>query len=233
MNKDNILYAIIGLLVGVLLGFIITNSINRSVSVITPSSASAGATVGGAGALPPDHPPLGAAGGAAPAEVTSTVEKARREPTNFEAQMQAAGLFSQIQRYEQALEFLERAYKLKPGNFEVLANLGNVSFDLGRYPDAERWYQLALKIKPEEVNVRTDLGLSYYLREPRELDKAIASYRASLGYDPRHEKTLQNLASALIDKGDRAAARETLKRLEEVNPNNPAIASLRAQLGAP
>ena len=101
-----------------------------------------------------------------------------------------------------ALEFLDHAYKIKPNDFDVLTQLGNVNFDLKRYPEAEKWYQLALKIKPDDVSVRTDLGLSYYFREPRELDQAIAVYRESLKYDPRHEKTLQNLTAALIDKGD-------------------------------
>jgi tetratricopeptide (TPR) repeat protein len=112
----------------------------------------------------------------------------------------------------------------------VLANLGNVTFDMQRYQDAERWYQLALKIKPDAVNVRTDLGLTYFLREPKDVDKAIAAYRASLSYDPRHEQTLQNLATALIEKGDKAAARETLKQLEQVNPQNEALPKLRAKV---
>jgi len=232
MNKDNLLYGIIGLLVGLILGFFITNSINRSVTVAT--TAASGSAASGTGALPPDHPPVGGASGGTggmPPEVTATIEKARQEPANFDAQLKAASLFSQVQRYDQALEFLDHAYKIKPNDFEVLTQLGNVNFDLKRYPEAEKWYQLALKIKPDDASVRTDLGLSYYFREPRDLDKAIAVYRESLKYDPRHEKTLQNLTAALIDKGDKAAAREALKQLEQVNPSNPAIAQFRQQLG--
>jgi len=112
----------------------------------------------------------------------------------------------------------------------VLVALGNMTFDLKRYTEAERWYQEALKLNPRDVNVRTDLGLSYFLREPKEIDKAIAEYRTSLGYDPRHEQTLQNLISALVAKGDKAAARPYLQQLEQVNPNNQALPQLRTQL---
>ena len=66
----------------------------------------------------------------------------------------------------------------------------------------------------------------------RDLDRAISTYRASLGYDPRHEKTLQNLITALLEKGDAAAARGFLARLEQVNPNNEALAQFRARLGS-
>src|ERR1051326_8305542 len=200
MNKDNILYGIIGLLIGVIIGFFATNSINRSTLLNAPTSASGGASAGGAGALPPGHPPLDSAGGTAEAAAAS--EKARKESSNFDAQVQAASLNYQIRSYQQALEFYDRAYKLKPNDFEVLSKLGNVNFDMQRYPEAERWYQQALQLKPDDVNVRTDLGLTYFLREPRDLDKAIAAYRASLSYDPRHELTLQNLTAALIEKGD-------------------------------
>jgi Flp pilus assembly protein TadD len=87
-----------------------------------------------------------------------------------------------------------------------------------------------LKQNPNDATVRNDLGLSFYLRSPRDLDRAIAAYRDSLKVDPRYEKAMQNLTQALIDKGEKGAAGETLKRLEEVNPNNTALAPLRSQL---
>jgi tetratricopeptide (TPR) repeat protein len=230
MNKDNILYGVIGLLIGLIIGYLATNSINRRALLTAQTSAPSGAAAGGAGNLPADHPPLGGGSGQQGGDVMAVIEKARKEPSNFDAQMQVGSLYYQIRRHTEALEFYDRAYKLKPEDFDVLTNLGNVTFDMQRYQDAERWYQLALKIKPDAVNVRTDLGLTYFLREPKEVDKAIAAYRASLSYDPRHEQTLQNLATALIEKGDKAAARETLKQLEQVNPQNEALPKLRAKV---
>ncbi len=230
MNKDNILYGIIGLLVGVMLGYIITNSINRNTPTVAPTATPLGAAAGGSGALPADHPPLDGTGGEGQADVMAVIEKARREVTNFEAQMEAASLYYQIKRYDQVLEFLKRAYQIRPDDFAVLANLGNVTFDLQRYEEAEQWYQRALKVRPDSPNVHADLGLTYYLRTPRDLDKAIAAFRAALSYDPRHEQALQNLTSALIEKNDKAAAREMLARLEQVNPNNESLTRLRAQL---
>jgi tetratricopeptide (TPR) repeat protein len=56
-------------------------------------------------------------------------------------------------------------------------------------------------------------------------------YRQALKTDPRHERTLQNLTLALIDKGDTAAARETVSRLQKINPNHPSLPDLKAKLG--
>jgi tetratricopeptide (TPR) repeat protein len=243
MNKPNYLYGIIGLLAGILIGYIGTDSINKT----NRPAATAGGQAATSNTLPPDHPPTGATGatgatgdssgatggpsnGGPQAEVTAVIERARKEPGNFEAQMQAADLFRQINRFDGALEFYESAFKTRPKDFKLLVALGDTNFELKRYEEAERWYQSALKQNPNDATVRNDLGLSFYLRSPRDLDRAIAAYRDSLKVDPRYEKAMQNLTQALIDKGEKGAAGETLKRLEEVNPSNTALAPLRSQL---
>ncbi len=230
MNKERYLYGIIGLLAGLIIGYIGTNYLNQTYGPPTGQNDSAASS----NALPSDHPPTGNtpsnSGGGPQSDVTDVIERARQEPSNFEAQMKAADMFAQIKRHEGALEFYERAYKTKPNDFRLLAALGNTHFDLKRYEEAERWYRLALKQRPNDATVRMDLGLTFYLRSPRDLDQAIAAYREALKADPRHEKTLQNLTQALIDKGDKAAARETLKQLEQVNPGNQIIAQFRSQL---
>jgi tetratricopeptide (TPR) repeat protein len=205
MNKKKLLYGALGLLLGLALGFWGTDSLNRSMagaSNMAENQMPAGQPPN-SGELPPGHPPASASGQGADAggpqgDVTAVIQQARNEPTNFAAQMKAASLFAQINRFDQALEFYQKAYEIKKNDLSVLVALGNMNFDLKRYPEAERWYKEALKLNPSDVNVRTDLGLSYFLREPKQLDQAIAEYRTSLGYEPRHEQTLQNLLTALL-----------------------------------
>jgi Flp pilus assembly protein TadD len=229
MNKQNYLYGIIGLLLGLIIGYIGTDAINRNAP-----NASAAINAGGDSALPADHPPASgpasaSAGSGPQAVVAAAIDQARREPGNFDAQMKAAEQFKQIGRTEGALEFYEAAAKVKPNDFNLLVALGNAYFDLKRYTDAERWYQSALKVNAKDATIWMDLGSSYYLREPRELDMAIAAYRSAIKVDPRHEKSLQNLTRALLDKGDKASARQSLQQLEQVNPSNSAIPQLRAE----
>jgi len=230
MNKEKLLYAIIGLLAGLIVGYVGTNYINGS----APNSRANNAA--SSGALPPDHPPASGAdnasnnsAGGAQGDVMAVIQQARNEPSNFDAQMKAADQFVRINRKEGTLEFYERAAKIKPNDFDILVKLGDTYFDLQRYEEAAKWYEQALRVKADPT-VRMDLGLSYYLRSPRDLDRAIENFRAALKTDPRHEKTLQNLTRALIEKGEKAEAAASLKRLEEVNPNNPAVADLRSRL---
>src|SRR5882672_6728262 len=58
MNKPNYLYGIIGLLTGLIVGYIGTNYINQT----NRPAATAGDTAATSTALPPDHPQTGATG---------------------------------------------------------------------------------------------------------------------------------------------------------------------------
>lgn len=164
MNKENSLYGIIGLLIGLIIGYAGTNSLNSSVPA-TQSNSTAASQSGQSESLPPNHPQTGqsandSSGGGAQGEVMAAIEQARKDPSNFDAQMKAADLFKQINRPEGELEFYERAAKVKPNDPNLLARM----------------------------------------------------------------------TQALIDKGDKTAAAATLKRLEQSNPKNPALAQLRSQL---
>lgn len=227
MTKDNILFSVVGLLLGFIIGFMFANSANQRAA--QPASA---AQTQANPALPPDHPPIqnGANQQAAMADAQAAVKLAKDQPNNFEAQMKAAEAFYQIQRFDEAAEYLKRANQLQPQAYEPIVNLGNVYFDAQRYEEAEKWYTEALKLKPDDVNVRTDLGLSFMFRTPPQTDRAIKEFRASLERDPLHEQTLQNLTTALVQKGDAKEAQATLAKLEAVNPSNPAISDLRSRV---
>jgi len=230
VTKDNLLFGIIGLLAGLIIGFMFTNSINQSYG--TGSAA-----IKQNANLPAGHPDLessdsnSAPGGSIP-EVQAAIEKARSEPDNFDAQMRAAELYYQIQRFEGSIEFLDRANKIKPGDYGVMVQLGNANFDSSKYEGAEKWYTAALEKKPDDVNVRTDLGLTFVFRDAPNYDRAIQEFKRSLEKDPNHVQTLQNLTVAYSKKGDTANAKATLAKLESLDPGNASIPKLRENLPA-
>ena len=224
------MFGVFGLVVGLVIGFMGANSLNRS-QAGQIAQAPAGSTSAPAGNpnLPPDHPPIGTTGadqptsGAPSAQVTAAIDKAKQQPQNYEAQMTAADLYYQIQRFEDAAKFFEAASKLKPFETEPMIKAGNAYFDGEKYELAEKWYVQALQKNPKDINVRTDLGLTFFLRTPRDIDRAIKEYKTSLETDANHEITLQNLALAYTENGDKEALVKTLDRLKTVNPNNPVI----------
>ena len=159
MSRENLLFAIIGILVGFIVGFMLASSMSqKQASQLTASSQG----------LPADHPPINGAGGSggqnAPdpqamrAEVAASLEKAKNEPNNFDAQVKAAELYYQIQRYDQAIEFLLKANQLKPTDYRTVVILGMVNLDAGHFETAEKWYRAALKMKSDDVMVLSGLA---------------------------------------------------------------------------
>src|SRR5262249_46913575 len=143
MTRDNLLFAIIGVLFGFIVGFIFASTTMQREAANGPMSRNQ--------QLPADHPAIGADGAAgqqAPgqmqASVLAALDKARKEPNNFEAQKDAASLYLQIQRFDQAIDFLVKANQLKPDDFDIVATLGEANMDAGHYEAAERWYKAAL-----------------------------------------------------------------------------------------
>ncbi len=85
-------------------------------------------------------------------------------------------------------------------------------------------------MKPADVDVRTDLGLTYFLTDPPEYDRAVAEFQKSLQGNPKHEKTLQVMAQTLLAQNKVAEAEKFVARLKDTNANNQYLAQLETQI---
>jgi tetratricopeptide (TPR) repeat protein len=172
MTRENLLFAIIGILLGFIVGFIFASTMSQRTA--TGPAITAGQN------LPADHPQVGgndpANAGGMQTEVTDALAKARNEPQNFEAQLKAAELYYQIQRYDQSIEYLLRANQLKPDDYQTIVNLGLVNLDAGKYEAAEKWYRAATLKKPNDVPVLAGLAAAALGKgDAKAAEQAIAS----------------------------------------------------------
>ena len=151
MNKDNLMFAIIGLLLGFIIGFMVHSVLSqRELAPRSPMQQTQ--------SMPPNHPPVGGdqagdTGQQMLASVQTAMKQARENPNDFDAQVTAAKLEYQIQRYDQAIEYLLAANKLKPTDFGTLGMLGVANMDAGHFDAAEKWYRAALLKKPDDMPV--------------------------------------------------------------------------------
>jgi tetratricopeptide (TPR) repeat protein len=177
-------------------------------------------------------------------EIREKIAEADRNPNNFAFQK---GLGLALYRYatvkqdtkllEEVARLLSRASELNSKDYDVIVALGNLYFDIGYYKKnnedfqkAREFYQKALEQKPNDTDVRTDLGLTYFLTNPPETEKAVAEFQKSLGANDKHEKTLQVLTQALISQNKTAEAEKYLDLLREVNRDNENLPELTTQL---
>lgn len=232
MNKENIMFGIIGLIAGLVIGFVAANSVNRNAmtSSSTPGTMNENANV------PPGHPDISGMTPQSPdamanmPQVQEALQKAKDAPDDYDAQLKAALFYYQINKLDEAIQTVTKANKLKPEEVQPLVILGNIYFDQEKYEDAEKWYADALKKTPDDISVRTDYGLTYVLRSSPNYDRAIDEFNKSLKIDPRHLQTLQNLTVAYTKKGDAANAKATLAKISEIDSNNASIAKLQSEI---
>ena len=153
MTRENILFAIIGILLGFIVGFMFASSMSQRMPEVANRSQ----------AMPADHPPVGGAQNgpdpqAVREQVAASLEKARNEPKNFDAQVKAAELYYQIGRYDQSIEFLLKANQIQPTDYRTVTLLGLTNLDAGHYETAEKWYRAALKMRQDDVMVLAGLA---------------------------------------------------------------------------
>jgi tetratricopeptide (TPR) repeat protein len=141
------------------LGFIVGFMFASSMSQRMPEPQAANRSQ----AMPADHPPVGGAQNgpdpqAVREQVAASLEKARNEPKNFDAQVKAAELYYQIGRYDQSIEFLLKANQIQPTDYRTVTLLGLTNLDAGHYETAEKWYRAALKMRQDDVMVLAGLA---------------------------------------------------------------------------
>jgi tetratricopeptide (TPR) repeat protein len=176
-------------------------------------------------------------------EIRQKIAEADKNPDNFNfqknlglalyryaAMKQDADLLSEVAR------LLTRANQKDEKDYDVLIALGNSYFDIGyikkddeNLKKSREFYQKALAQKPNDADVRTDLGLTYFLVNPPETDKALAELNKSLQINAKHEKTLQVMTQALLSQNKTIEAEKYLTQLKEVNPKNQFLPELDLQ----
>ncbi len=176
------MFAIIGLLLGFIVGFIFSSTMSQRTAQTPPA-------VSGNSALPTDHPQIQGSANQDPqqvfADVQAAISKARSEPNNFEAQMKAAELYYKIQRFDQAIEYLLKANQLQPESFEAIVALGQVNLDAAHFDQAEKWFKAAALKKPADLGVMASLAYTQLQKgDATEAEKSIAKLEQA---DPTNE----------------------------------------------
>ena len=229
MQKNNLLFGIVGLIVGLAIGFFVANKINRdspaNVSANQPTAPIQNQQV--QNALVKDQPAT--SGGMMP-DIAATIDKANNQPSDFDAQIKAGDLYLQIKGFDKAVAFYERAQSIKPDDYDLLVKLGNAYFDAGQFEKAANWYEKALAKKSDDVNVRTDLGITFVERANPDYDRAVKEFQTSLKTNPKHEPTLYNLGAAYFKKGNAEEANRVLMELEQINPQSSLVGRLRQMM---
>jgi tetratricopeptide (TPR) repeat protein len=230
MNRENILFSVIGVLFGYVVAFTFVVYFNQSAPApraASPSGAEAAAGGDDAAALPTNEVKDRQ-------RLQTAAQQAERDaadnPSDFDAQRSAAEANLEARDFEGAIDFLTRANQLRPDDYKTLVRLGHANSAAGRFDIAERWFRAALAKKPEDGDVRSELALTFFMRDPPQPERAVAELQRGLERNPDHVPTLHNLSLMLIQTRNYEAAAATLDRLEKVEPGYERLPALRTEL---
>jgi len=109
-----------------------------------------------------------------------------REPDNGDA-LNALGytLADRTERYEEAYEYIKRAYELKPDDHYVVDSLGWVLYRLGRLDEAIRHLRRAMELRPDP-EVAAHLGEVLWVAGDRDGAKEV--WNAALAAQPEDKR---------------------------------------------
>lgn len=218
MTKDNLLFAVVGILIGFLSGYLMEEAMDsRQPARAIPGQAGMGGPgattgampgLGGPGAGPMPDMPGGSTGGS-PMEIMRQLE----------------GLQQQLAR--------------DPNNADLVLAVANESFDVANqvpnpagsrplWMQARELYTRYLEMRPQDPNlpnVLSDLGVSH--QELGEYDQALSMFRRAREIAPDHWQSLFNQVVVLaFNMRQFDEAQQVLEELQRVQPNNPDVQRL-------
>lgn len=201
MTRDNLLFTV----VGVLFGFISGYFLHEVVAQHQPPRLVQGAMVGSptAGTVAGAAPAGPAPGSAAPSAVPG-------QPTAEVARL--------------------RAWVAEnPNDADAVLTLANLNYDIKDWRRASELYQQYLALRPNSPDVLTDLGVC--ARQLGEQEVALGYFDQAQALAPDHWPSRFNEVVVLaFDLGDFAAARVLITEMRELQPGNPDLERLAAEV---
>jgi tetratricopeptide (TPR) repeat protein len=154
-----------------------------------------------------------------------------REPDRAALRDDAAVLYMELNRPNDAARHFEVVANLKPGSAAAHFNYGTALSTAGRFDDAVASYQRALQLRPAYAIAHNNLGTALLqLGRPQQ---ALASFREAARIDPRLSEAHLNVGLLSRASGDYTEAMAAFRRAIGVQPEGvTAIASLASMLAA-
>jgi tetratricopeptide (TPR) repeat protein len=140
-------------------------------------------------------------------------------PNYFEPLVGLSESFFQLEEYEEALIYLDRAREMDTGNIDLMNLEGEIRIALNMYTEARELFLRVLAAEPH--NLAAQFGLAELDIAMDRKQQANRRYLNSLKVEPYNAKALLSLAQLSADRGDRPQALSYIELALKQNANNP------------
>jgi tetratricopeptide (TPR) repeat protein len=164
----------------------------------------------------------------APDPLPELLQRLSKQPDDVKGLLQAASLYGQRQRYQDALFTLHVAELTAPHDADVQRALGEVYWGMRHYDKAIDAYQAALK--RDDKNEETLLRLGYMYVSLGWSSQAREMLKRAREVAPRSARTFIASAMLEVQNANLSAAEEYLRQAEALQPNSDALCALKADV---
>lgn len=123
---------------------------------------------------------------------------------------------------EEAISYLERAYRLDAGSVPTMINLGGAYVMAGRHKEAIPLLEIARDAEPHNAMIQINLGAAYLgnpvLATHEEQMQAIAAFEKALEINPAAPNVHYNLGLIFVDRNESDLAIAAFENAIRVNP---------------
>ncbi len=146
------------------------------------------------------------------------IEVIKRDSKNIEAYRGLGRLYFSIKKFKESTETFDFLLKLKPDDARAFNRLGMIAEAQGRWEEAVKNFEEAVKLDNTAAIRFFDLGRTYAaLNKPA---VALTNFSRAAEIEPNNPKYLDQVLEMSIMTKDKDLAKETLRRLRAVNPEN-------------
>ena len=131
--------------------------------------------------------------------------------------------YQESNRCEDAINFFDKALKIKPDFVEALNNKGYALYNLRKYNEVIEWYDKALKINPKLTSTLNNKGL--YFKNKRNYNESIEYFDKALEIKPDFVDALYNKGNVLSYLGKYNESIEYFDKALEINPKSTSTLS--------
>jgi tetratricopeptide (TPR) repeat protein len=198
VNRDNVLYAVIGILAGFILGYVLHEEMAARQA---PRRLADGTLVGPGAAAPGNRPEGGAqaaAGSGAPmmGMVQELQQRIAANPEDAEALQQLGNLHYDIRNWGDAAQLYERYLELRPEDPDVRTDLGASYRHMGRFDAALEEFRKVTSQNPEHWQALYNevLVLGFDMGDLETANETMVELRALQPDNPEVDRLAQALA---------------------------------------
>lgn len=133
-------------------------------------------------------------------------------------------LYRDINKYEEAIKYLQKAKEKDPNNPAITVVLAETLDLMKDTESAEKLYHESIKQSPKNWEVYQ--GYGYFLVSKGRHDEAIENYKIALTLTPDNVVTLNNIGGAYLYKGEFKKAAQSLAKATELEPYGSAFSNV-------